>query len=154
MTSAKVSYIFDPLPPVTVTNQLILFLSSAFWGPPPPSTADVIYGSPLTDLPCLLARSEIQSPIPVPKFPLRLDPLSFIAPFCPTLGLWPDMPSGAIYCTLGLPRASLVGLPRLALGKPRVQKMAPEGMSSQSIRRGGGEATNPNLRNRSLTDCP
>ena len=26
-----------------VTNQLILFLSSAFWGPP---TADVIYGSP------------------------------------------------------------------------------------------------------------
>ena len=31
--------------------------------------------------------------------------------------LWPDKPPGAIYCTLGLPRASLVGLPRLALGK-------------------------------------
>ena len=32
---------------VTVTNQLILFLSSAFWGPSlPPPTADVIYGSP------------------------------------------------------------------------------------------------------------
>ena len=45
MTSTKIS---DPLPPVTVTNQLILFLSSAFWAPLPPPTADVIYGSPLT----------------------------------------------------------------------------------------------------------
>ena len=35
--------IFDNLPPVIVTNQLILFLSSAFLGPPPPTTADVIY---------------------------------------------------------------------------------------------------------------
>ena len=32
---------------VTVTNQQIVFLSSAFWGPP---TADIIYGSPLTSL--------------------------------------------------------------------------------------------------------
>ena len=30
----KFFYLF---PPVTVTNQLILFLSSAFWGPPPPT---------------------------------------------------------------------------------------------------------------------
>ena len=29
-------------PPVTVTNQLILFLSSAFLGPPPPPTAEVL----------------------------------------------------------------------------------------------------------------
>ena len=39
----KIFGFLDPL--VTVTNQLILFLSSAFWGPSsPPSTADVIYG--------------------------------------------------------------------------------------------------------------
>ena len=44
MTSAKISDFFDPL--VTVKNQLIVFLLSAFWGPPPPPTADVIYGSP------------------------------------------------------------------------------------------------------------
>ena len=44
----KIFGFLDPLPPVTVTNQLILFLSSAFWGPPPPPTADVIYGNPLT----------------------------------------------------------------------------------------------------------
>ena len=43
MTSALFSD-FDT-PPVTVTNQLILFLSSAFWGPPSPT--HVIYGSPL-----------------------------------------------------------------------------------------------------------
>ena len=29
----------DPLPLYTVTNQLILFLSSAFWGPPPLRTS-------------------------------------------------------------------------------------------------------------------
>ena len=46
MTSAKISDFFDPL--VTVKNQLIVFLLSAFWGPPPPPTADVIYGSPHT----------------------------------------------------------------------------------------------------------
>ena len=41
MMSAKFS---DLTPPVTVTNQLILSLSSAFLGPPlPPPTADVIY---------------------------------------------------------------------------------------------------------------
>ena len=40
----KMFAFFDPLPLVTATNQLILFLLSAFWGPPP--TADVIYGSP------------------------------------------------------------------------------------------------------------
>ena len=34
MTSANFSDFFYP--PVTVTNQLILFLLSAFWGPPPP----------------------------------------------------------------------------------------------------------------------
>ena len=34
---------------------------------------------------------------------------------------WPDKPPGAIYCTLGLPSASLGRLTRLALGKPRVQ---------------------------------
>ena len=37
---------FTPSPLVTVTNQLILFLLSAFWGPPSPPTSDVIYGSP------------------------------------------------------------------------------------------------------------
>ena len=42
---------------------------------------------------------------------------------------WPDKPPGAIYCTFGLPKESLVGLPRLALGKPRVQYMAPGGLS-------------------------
>ena len=49
MTSAKFSDFLTPLaPPVTVTNQPILFLSSAYWGPHlPPPTADVIYGSPL-----------------------------------------------------------------------------------------------------------
>ena len=36
MTSAKLSDIFTPPPFVTVTNQLILFLLSAFWGPPSP----------------------------------------------------------------------------------------------------------------------
>ena len=36
MTSAKVSDFFTQFPLVTVTNQLILFLSSAFWGPPSP----------------------------------------------------------------------------------------------------------------------
>ena len=39
----------------------------------------------------------------------------------------PDKPPGAIYCTLGLLRASLVGLPRLALSKPRLLQMAPGG---------------------------
>ena len=52
MTSAKLS---DCLPLsllVSVTNQLILFLSSASWLPPPPPTADadVIYGSPLSEI--------------------------------------------------------------------------------------------------------
>ena len=37
----------DPLPLVTYRNHLILLLLSAFWGPLPPPTADVIYGSPL-----------------------------------------------------------------------------------------------------------
>ena len=43
---------FDPLPLVTVTNQLILFLLTAFWGSLPPHTADIIlvYGSPLSYL--------------------------------------------------------------------------------------------------------
>ena len=44
MTSVKFRIFY---PPVTVTNQLILFPLSAFWGPPPPSNADVIYGGPL-----------------------------------------------------------------------------------------------------------
>ena len=35
MTSAKFSDFFTPSP--HVTDQLILFLSSAFWGPPPPT---------------------------------------------------------------------------------------------------------------------
>ena len=39
---------FLPPPPGTYRNQLILFILSAFWGPPsPPSSADVIYGNPL-----------------------------------------------------------------------------------------------------------
>ena len=42
MTSAKVGDFLTLF--VTVTNQLIVFLSSAFWGPP--SSADVIYESP------------------------------------------------------------------------------------------------------------
>ena len=47
ITSAKFSDFFTPSPLVTVTNQQILFLLSAFWGPPSPSpTPDVIYGSP------------------------------------------------------------------------------------------------------------
>ena len=53
MTSAKFSDFFyltiTKCSLVTFTNQLILFLLSAFWGPPsPPPTADVIYVSPLT----------------------------------------------------------------------------------------------------------
>ena len=48
MTSAKIYDFWTPLPLVTVTNQLNLFLSSAIWGPTsPPPTADVKYGSPL-----------------------------------------------------------------------------------------------------------
>ena len=50
--SAKLSYFLTPSPRVTVTNQLILFLSSAFWGPPP--TADVAYGSPQAEVPSYL----------------------------------------------------------------------------------------------------
>ena len=63
MTFAKLSAFWTP--PVTYINQLILFLSSAFFDPPchiqksvdfvpfvcffgdPPTTADVIYGNPL-----------------------------------------------------------------------------------------------------------
>ena len=41
---------FLPLPLVTVTNQLMLFLLSVFGDPLPPPTADVIYGSPLRDV--------------------------------------------------------------------------------------------------------
>ena len=37
MMSKKLSDFFYPLPLVTVANQLILFLLSAFWGPPPPT---------------------------------------------------------------------------------------------------------------------
>ena len=49
MTSAKLSDFLTPSPLlVTLTNQPILFLSSAFGGPPP--AADVIYGSPQTVL--------------------------------------------------------------------------------------------------------
>ena len=44
----KIFGFLDPFPSVTYRNQLILFLSSAFWRPPPPSSADVIYGSPLS----------------------------------------------------------------------------------------------------------
>ena len=36
MTSANVSDFLTPSPLTTVTNQLILFLSSAFWGSPYP----------------------------------------------------------------------------------------------------------------------
>ena len=36
------------------------------------------------------------------------------------------MPCGAIYCTSGLSRPSLVGMHRLAVGKPRVQSMVPQ----------------------------
>ena len=38
---------------------------------------------------------------------------------CCSIRPYPDKPPGAICCTLGLPRASLVSLPRLALGKPK-----------------------------------
>ena len=49
MTSANISDFSDPpFPLVTYRNQLILFLSSAFWGPP--SSPDVIYGSPRSTL--------------------------------------------------------------------------------------------------------
>ena len=44
----KIVGFFYPFPLVTVTNQQILFLLSAFWGPPAPPPADVIYGSPLS----------------------------------------------------------------------------------------------------------
>ena len=44
MTSAKCWDFFNHSPLVTYINQLILFLSSAFWGPPP--SVDVTYGSP------------------------------------------------------------------------------------------------------------
>ena len=47
MASAKLSEFFTS-PPVAYKNQLILFLLSAFWEPPPPWSGDVICGSPLT----------------------------------------------------------------------------------------------------------
>ena len=37
MMSVTFSDFFDPLLLVTVTNQLIMFLPTAFWGPPPPT---------------------------------------------------------------------------------------------------------------------
>ena len=47
--------------------------------------------------------------------------------------LWPDKPPGTIYYALGLPSASLGRPTRLALGKPRVQQMAPGCLSGQSL---------------------
>ena len=47
MTSRKFTDFVYPLPLVTITNQLIVFLSSAFWGPAPPLSAEIIDGSPL-----------------------------------------------------------------------------------------------------------
>ena len=44
MMSAKFWDFFAHSPLVTYRNPLILFLSSGFWGPP--SSSDVIYGSP------------------------------------------------------------------------------------------------------------
>ena len=44
--------------------------------------------------------------------------LGLVASPPPLLMLWLDMPSGAIFCTLGLPIASLGRPTRLALGKP------------------------------------
>ena len=48
MTSAKFLHFFTPsLPPFTVTNQLILFLSSDFGGPPPPTHCERHIRAPL-----------------------------------------------------------------------------------------------------------
>ena len=49
MTFAQFWDLLTPSPLVTYRNQLTLFLSSAFWGPPPPPSADIIYGSPAGD---------------------------------------------------------------------------------------------------------
>ena len=38
----------------------------------------------------------------------------------PTFRDWPDTHCGAIYCTLGVPTASLLSLARLAAGRPRL----------------------------------
>ena len=47
-TSSKFTDFFTPPLLVTVTNQQILFLSSVFWGPPPPTKCGRhTYGSPL-----------------------------------------------------------------------------------------------------------
>ena len=48
MTSATFSDFLTPFPLVTVTNQLILFLPSAFWGTPPTHCGRHTYGSPPT----------------------------------------------------------------------------------------------------------
>ena len=70
----KIFGFMDPSPLVTVTNQLILFLSSAFWGPNSlPPTADVIYGSPLRRRD---ARSEKRTTTRIAKKPLFLSPFS------------------------------------------------------------------------------
>ena len=46
---------------------------------------------------------------------------------------WPDTHCGTIYCSLDLPAASLLSIPRLATGRPRLQQMAPQCVSSQSL---------------------
>ena len=65
MTSAKLSGFLTPSPLVTVTNQLILFLLSANWDPPP--IADVIYGSPISALSLLrtFMKSELKHNISI-----------------------------------------------------------------------------------------
>ena len=45
----------------------------------------------------------------------------------------PDWPPGAIYCSLDLSTASLGRLTRLTLSKPKVQQMAPGGLSGQRL---------------------
>ena len=46
MMSAKFSYSFTPSPLVMYRIHATLFILSAFWGPPPPATADVIQVCP------------------------------------------------------------------------------------------------------------
>ena len=59
MTSATFWGSFDPLPLVSVVNQFIVFLSSAFWGPLPQQLWTSHMDAPLAIFPPIIIRALI-----------------------------------------------------------------------------------------------
>ena len=95
--SAKFSDLCTPSPLVTYIIHATLILSLLFWGPPPPPTVDVIYGSPLSILPYACHRSLPSHPSSSSHYSLLVIPQCCLSLFHSLMGL----PGGRTECHTG-----------------------------------------------------